>query len=296
MGMSEQLLNRAEELRREALARHRAGEIEEALEIYDHALALADDEEERELITINKADAMIALEKSGPEVLALAAIVMRRRKPHHTFLAAYALQYKYRIAGDPKRAIFYGNIANDVANEADDAFWRVAALNELGVVLEIDSQFDKAIECFQSALAIVDSVANQDEQTFCRVAIVANLGYNTIITGETDEGIRLMESVLDAVQGDNARSDALIDLCYGYIDRGDYERALRYGEEGLALATDSRQVRNGHYLLGEVAYKSGDLARAEFHFDKLSAFYPDFRHLKSLLFAIDLRSMVNLKL
>ena len=39
-----------------------------------------------------------------------------------------------------------------------------------------------------------------------------------------------------------------------------------------------------------------DIERAELHFDKLAAFYPDFRHLKSLLFAIDLRSMVNLKL
>ena len=51
-----------------------------------------------------------------------------------------------------------------------------------------------------------------------------------------------------------------------------------------------------HYLLGEVAYKMGDISLAEFHFDKLAAFYPDFRHLKSLLFAIDLRSMVNIKL
>ena len=33
-----------------------------------------------------------------------------------------------------------------------------------------------------------------------------------------------------------------------------------------------------------------------FHFDELSRFYPDFRHLKRLLFAIDLRKMVNLKL
>ena len=31
-------------------------------------------------------------------------------------------------------------------------------------------------------------------------------------------------------------------------------------------------------------------------FDELSKFYPDFQHLKPLLFAIDLRSMVNLKL
>lgn len=294
--MSEQLLTSAEEMRRAALAKHRAGEVEEALSIYDEALVVADDEESRELITINKADAMIALERTGPEVQALASIVMRRRNLHHTFLAAYALLYKHRIGVDARRAIFYGNIANEVAVEAGQPFWHVAALNELGVVFEIDSQFQKAIECFQAALAVIDGIQDPTEKSFSRVAIVTNLGYNKIITGATKEGIRLMEGVLDDVHGASARSDALIDLCYGYLDLGDYPKATRYGEEGLALAAEPRQVRNAHYLLGEVAYKMGDVALAEFHFDKLAAFYPEFRHLKSLLFAIDLRSMVNLKL
>ena len=61
-------------------------------------------------------------------------------------------------------------------------------------------------------------------------------------------------------------------------------------------ATEARQIRNAHYLLGEVAYKLGDSDQAHFHFDELAKFYPQFRNLKSLLFAIDLRSMVNLKL
>ena len=105
-----------------------------------------------------------------------------------------------------------------------------------------------------------------------------------------------MESVLDQIQNASVRSDALIDLCYGYIDLGEYAKAVVYGEESLALASEPRQVRNAHYLLGEAAYHCGDTAVADFHFDKLAAFYPEFRHLKSLLFAIDLRSMVNLKL
>ena len=249
---------RAEELRKEALAKHRAGEIDESIALYDRALALAHDDEARELITINKADAMIAVERSGPEVQALPAIVMRRRKPHHTFLAAYALQYKHRIAGDPKRAIFYGTIATDVANESGEAFWRVAALNELGVVYEIDSQFEHAISCFEQALAVIDSVEDPTAQTFSRTAIISNLGYNKIITGATAEGVALMESILDAIQGDSLRADSLIDLCYGYIDLGDYAKAMRHGQAALELATEPRQVRNAHYLLGEAAYKMDD--------------------------------------
>ena len=68
------------------------------------------------------------------------------------------------------------------------------------------------------------------------------------------------------------------------------------GEAGLELATDPRQVRNAHYLLGEAAYKMNDTDAAEHHFEQLARFYPQFRNLKSLLYAIDLRGMVNLKL
>jgi protein-arginine kinase activator protein McsA len=51
--------SRIEELRQEARARLRRGDYEQALEVYDEALQLADDEDIRELVTINKADEMI---------------------------------------------------------------------------------------------------------------------------------------------------------------------------------------------------------------------------------------------
>jgi tetratricopeptide (TPR) repeat protein len=92
------------------------------------------------------------------------------------------------------------------------------------------------------------------------------------------------------------RAEALIDLCYGYLGAGEFEKARHYGELGLDVARDPRQIRNAHYLLGEACYKSGDADAAELHFSELAKFYPQFRNLKNLLYAIDLRSMVNLKL
>lgn len=287
---------RVEELRQTALAKFRAGELEEAVDIYDRALSIAEDDETRELITINKADAMIALERSGPEVQALASIVMRRRNARHTFLAAYALLFKHRLAADPKRAIFYGHIAHDVAEEAVQPFWRLGALNELGIVYEMDSQFERAIECFEDALSIIDSVQDEAAQSFSRIAIVSNLGYNKMMNGATAEGIALMETVLDQIEDPRSRSDAFIELCYGYLDLGQFETAREHGEEGLRLAVLPRQVRNAHYLLGDVAFKMGDDDAAEYHFDELSRFYPEFRNLKHLLYAVDLRSMINLRL
>lgn len=294
--MSEPRRLQCEDLRQQALASVRAEEFETALALYDQALALASDDERRELITINKADALIAMERSGPEVQALPSILMRRRNVHHTFLAGYALMYKHRLANETKRAIFYGQIALDAAAEADEAFWKLAALNDLGIVYEIDSQFHQAIDCFEQALTLLSTLEDHSQQNFSRVAIFQNLGYNKLLIGKTTEGIAMIEGVLDAIQVPSSLSDSYIDLCYGYLDLLQFDKAREFGEKGLAMASEPRQLRNAHYLLGEVAYKSGDMDAAENHFEELARFYPQFRSLKRLLFTIDLRSMLNLKL
>lgn len=293
--MSE-VLTRAEETRRTALAKVRAGEIDEALEMYDAALALTDDEEARELITINKADAMIAIERSGPEVQTLPMIVMRRRNLRHVYLAAYALVFKYRMERELKRATFYGQLALQTAEEANEPLWKIGALNELGSIYDIDSKFAQAIECGEQALALIEQLQNQEEHSLVYSLALENLGASKLLNNQFEEGIALIEKALPAIVSPMLRAEAYIDLCFGYVGLENLERAWKHGQAGLEVATEPRQIRNAHYLLGEVAYKMGDIQLAEFHFDKLAAFYPDFRHLKSLLFAIDLRSMVNLKL
>jgi tetratricopeptide (TPR) repeat protein len=288
-------VNRIEELRQAGLAKVRENELEEAIGFYDQALALCDDDDEdRELITINKADAMIALERSGPEVQELARVIMRRRNPRHVCLAAYALQYKHRLEADFKRALFYGQLALRAADEANDLAYKRAVLVDLGNIYEMDSQIDRAIESFQEALALLDDTG--DLHNLSRGYTLENLGYCRLLTGEIEEGISTIHNALRYLTDPLGLVEAHVDLCYGYLESGDLEQARSYGEKALARATDSRHIRNSHYLLGEVAYTSGDSEKAEYHFDELARFYPEFRNLKSLLFAIDLRSMVNLKL
>lgn len=287
---------RADELRKAALAKVRTEQYDEALESYDLALSLAGDEDLRELITINKAHALIAAGREGAEINALPSILMRRRNLHHSFMAAYALMFKHRLQNDLRRAIFYGQLAVEIAQEAGEPSWKIGALNELGIIYETDSQFDKAIDSLDQALLLAEAIGEHDERSFVRTAIIQNLGYNKLLVGETHEGLQMIHSVIDQVQVPSTLADSYIDLCYGYLDLEEYEKARYYGEFGLSLATDERQIRNGHYLLGEASYKAGDTEAAEYHFEELARFYPQFRNLKSLLFAIDLRSMVNLKL
>ena len=295
--MSEQLLtDRIEELRQAAIAKDRVEQFDEALALFDEALSLAEDDETRELITINKAHAMIGAQRSGPEVQALPMVLMRRRNPRHTFLAAYALLYKHRLSGEAKRSIFYGQLAVSAAKETGRLLWELAALNELGTAYEIDSAFDKAIVCFEQSLALIDTLDDSPEKFSSRVAVFQNLGGNKIILGQTREGIHMIENVIDSIEIPSSLSDSYIDLCYGYLDLEEYEKARQTGERGLQYAGEPRQVRNAHYLLGEACYKAGDIDAADYHFDELARHYPQFRNLKSLLFAIDIRSMLNLRI
>lgn len=291
---AEHLAEQIEELRQRGLALVRENRLDEALSLYDEAIALADDEETIELIRINKADAMIGLEQSGPEVLELPRVIMRRRNPRHVFLAAYALQYKNRLENELKRALFYGELALGAATETGDLLYQRAALVDLGNVYEMDSQIDKAVDCFVRALDIID--AADPAQHLSLGYTLENLGYCRLLQGNTDGGIDTIHRALQYLHDPLGTCEAYIDLCFGYLEREDLNRAEFYGEAGLELASDQRQIRNAHYLLGEVAHKAGNTDKAHFHFDELAKFYPQFRNLKSLLFAIDLRNMVNLKL
>lgn len=293
--MLDQDMNRIEELREQARACLRRGEYEDALVLYDEALTLAADDDVRELVRINKADAMIAIERTGPEVHELPSVIMRRRNPRHVYLAAYALQYKYRLENDLKRALFYGQLALRTAEEANEPSWRRIVLLELGNIYEVDSQIAKAIECFNESLAVVEESPLQEKQLSHSYAL-ENLGYCLLLQGDVDGGLQYIHQALELLTDPIGRAEGYIDLCYGYLEKGLYEKALFYGQAGLEIAKDTRQVRNAHYLLGEACYKSGDRDAADFHFSELAKFYPQFRNLKNLLYAIDLRSMVNFKL
>ena len=288
--------NRAESLRLDALAKVRAGEFEQALTQYDEALAASENDELHELITINKADALINLGRSGNEVQQLPKILMRRRNLHHAFLAAYALVLKHRLQSEISRGIFYGQLALDIALESTEALWQIGALNELGILYEIDSQFDAAIDCFQKAIARIESLGNSEDHKLTYGPALENLGASKLLKGDYEEGIAVIQQALPSLVYPAHLAEAYIDLCYGYLALEQLERAAQFGIEGLGLAEDPRQIRNARYLLGEIAHRAGDVETAEMHFTELGRFYPEFRNLKALLMAIDVMPIVNLKL
>jgi len=289
-------MTRAEEIRQAAWARVRENALEEAIALFDQALAVAGDDEMSELLTINKAGVMIQMELDGPEVQRLPQILMRRRNPKHTFLAAYNLQHRFSLAKDFKRAYNYGKIALEASDHIEEKAWKARVLNELGSACVHDSRIPEAIETYRESLEMLEAFP---EEVFARSFATQNLGYCLVVEGELEEGVETIHLAIELMRAAGAEgyvAESYIDLCYGYLELGDLDNARKYGEAGLEKATETRQIRNAHYLLGEVSYKQGDAASAESHFEHLSKFYPDFPQLKNVLLALDLRKMVNLKL
>ena len=281
-------------LREEALHHVRLEEYDCAIALYDEALAFATDEELRDLVTISKADALLALGGEGVEIQQLPVILLRRRTPLHTFLAAYSLMFRWRLQNDFRRSLSYGETALQAARETGEPMHIVGALNEMGNVYELDSRFDAAVASFEEAMTWVERIPKSEERRLATVAIVRNMGYSRIQAGDPARGVDMVLSVLDEVPP-SALSDAHLDVSIGCLALGDHARALSHANRALQLATDPRETRNAHYLLGEISCRVGDNDAAEAHFLELAAYYPSFRNLTDVLLAIDLIPLVNFR-
>lgn len=272
------------------------GEIEPAIEQYDRALALCESEETHELITIRKAEALIACERDGSEVSALPMIVMRRRTPRHVYLAANTLLRRYCETSDRKKAIFYGEIARQAAVELDDPFARASVLNNLGITLVADSKFAPAIEVLDEALEAMSLLGDaRDDHRSLRNAIVGNLGGARVLCGDYEDGVQTLESVFDGLDDEYLIVEACLDLCFGYLELRAFDVAEHYGRQALDKASVQRQVRNANHLLGELCLRTGRYDESDAFFDVVASYYPEFKNVKQLLVAVDLCAVVNWK-
>ena len=271
------------------------GDADAALAQYERASAVAIDDETRELITIRKAEALIALDREGPEIAALPGIVMRHRSARHVYLAANTLQRHLCERDQRPRAIFYGGIARRAADELGDPIARVSVLNHLGVTLVADSQFALAIDALDEAARVLELMDDSDHRRSLTAAVHANLGGAKVLCGECADGVRLLERALPELEDTYDRAEAFLDLCFGSMELGDNGAAERFGRAAMQLAAVPRQVRNAHHLVGEICVRTGRYDEADALFDVVASFYPDFRNVKQLLIAVDVCSVVNWK-
>lgn len=272
------------------------GEVDSAIAAYDQGLALADSDHTRELITIRKAEALIAGDREGAEVAKLPSIIMRRRSPRHVYLAAYTLMRRYSETQDRKRALFYGETASTAAAELGEPLACANVFNGIGVIYVVDSEFLKAIDAFERALDAINQTHDHDARLVgLRNVVIGNLGGAKVLSGDVDSGIKLLETILPRLDDDYIIAEACLDLCFGYLEQGRYDIAELYGQRALEIASVRRQIRNANHLLGEICVRQDRHDEADGYFDVVASYYPDFKNVKQLLVAVDLCSVVNWK-
>lgn len=272
------------------------GEFDAAIGLYDRAAAAVECDETRELITIRKAEALIAAEREGAEIGALPGIVMRRRSPRHVYIAASVLMRRFLEAEDRRRAIFYGEIARTAVAQFGEPLAQASVLNHLGNTLVADSQFAAAIKALDEAMVALDVCdPARAEVRSLRPVILGNLGGAHVLSGNMDKGVRILESVLHDLDEEYNVVEAYLDLCFGYLELERYDIAEMYGRRALEVATVKRQVRNANHLMGEICLRTDRYDESDAYFDVVASFYPDFKNVKQLLVAVDLCAVVNWK-
>jgi tetratricopeptide (TPR) repeat protein len=160
----------------------------------------------------------------------------------------------------------------------------------------VESRFSDAVGSFDAALAALAQVRGRDtEAAFARAGMLANLGGAKVLAGDVDEGVRLLEKVISGLTDDYSRTEAMLDLCFGYIEQEKYGEAQIVGERAMELASIRRQIRNANHLLGEIMVRTNRYEEADRYFTVVAEFYPEYANVKELLFTVDLCAVVNWK-
>jgi tetratricopeptide (TPR) repeat protein len=277
------------------------GRLERALHLFsgaeDEARRLGD-RELSDRAFCNRCVVLLELERLDGAVGELKHVLMRSRDPFTSWMAAYYTAQVYEAEGNVARALAYARRASELAEASGERRALKGSANLRGVLALKDSHFQEAGENFRVALEL----AAADGEDPVNLAVARdNLGYCLMCTGENAEGVALCGDAAATLEACGTRqllAEVYQDLCFGALQDGGFAEARRFGEQALALARefDNQTVaRNTLMLLADAAMDLEDEEATENYLQALSAYYPDFRGMKSFLRAFNVREVINLK-
>lgn len=273
--------------------------LDEALAIFERGVAVAEesgDQQKIDLARCNRAAVAIELRRGLTELPMLREILVRSADLANCRFAAYHIARHYELSKNFKKSLFYARIALDRSGHLGQNRWKASSHNLVGNALLAESQTAEARRHYEQALELMDDSPHRE-----RAVILDNLGYCLLLQGRSDEGMRRLHEALRLCRGGAAPATEILtrfDLCYAYLELGRHRHARRHGASGLRLAErykDTDGIKNGLYLLGEVANASGELGDAEACFRRLQReYFPGADYLPGFLMSIDVRKLINL--
>jgi CHAT domain-containing protein/Tfp pilus assembly protein PilF len=164
-------------------------------------------------------------------------------------------------------------------HESDDRASETAALDALGVTLQLLHQHEKAVAIYEQALALLRTTGERAEEG----DVLYNLGTAQFFTGRFDKAIKSYERAL-ALQrkfADRAgEGNTLKYLGSAYERTGQYGRAIDNFEQSLAIQRELRNRAQEGILLNDLgaAYNGlGRYDRALEEYEQALAFYRETR-------------------
>jgi len=252
-------------------AYHSLGQMEQAIENYEQALAISREIGDRHnegalLGGLGNAYRGLGQVKQAIENYEQALAISREIGDRHnegTWLGS--LGQAYRDLGQVEKAIEYYHQALAISRQIGDRRREGALLGKLGPAYLDLGQVEKAIENYEQALAISQEVGDRHNEG----AFLGGLGQAYHSLGQVKQAIENYEQALAISQeiGDRHNEGVWLgSLGNAYGDLGQMEQAIEQFQQAVAISRQIGDRRNeGTWLgnLGAVYYAIGEVERAK---------------------------------
>ena len=196
--------------------------------------------------------------------------LLETAEPEIKQLAMGRISYLQLVRGQFHRAIEQYEQAVTLAEKTGEKIWVVQALNDLSYYYVILKDYQKALAYNNEVLKYAaenKSLAWNQNGLFIRSLILAEMR-------SFPEALKTAEELKKLYEG--GLNKKLIRNYYAVVskielERNDYAKAVRYGEDSLALCSYGELTRpaNIYDMLGQAHYRKGDLGKARDVYEKI---------------------------
>jgi tetratricopeptide (TPR) repeat protein len=278
-----------------------AADFDRALLLLEEGLALSrawKQRESEEIFLCNRIATLIEMGRNDFDLSPLKEILLRQPSGPLGAFSAYVAGKAHFFRKEMGKARSYAQMAMSRCERRDD-YLLGAAVNLAGNVSLAECDFDAAMRLTREAVSIFETC---DRDTTRELAQAEdNMGYIYICRDQVPVGLPMVEHSLSQFEALGAKAymtSPCLDMCLGHLKLESLDEAEQWGIRALALSQEFREpddIKNSHYLLGEIYSELGRRDDADLHFEALAGYYPDFPALKSFLQQVNVVGMINLR-
>ncbi len=188
----------------------------------------------------------------------------------------------YYNEGDYSSALDYYLRSLKTAEEIKDTLRIVTALTNIGAVYNDNpSTHDKALGYSLRALRLSEAIGEMDAVATTSI----NIGEIYLFRKQNAQALKYFQKSLDAMQGTDGTVYTMVSIAKVYTNEGDYDKALQYLEDALAMADQLNAVPNkAHAIIAkaEIYNLKKDTKRSIKLFKEAAALARSIRALKDL--------------